>query len=293
MIQLAQSTNNARTNRLIAAIISIYEAAFPERLRGYYLVGSYGDDTPIAGSDIDMTIIVKGTITLDEQLRFSQIKTACRDLAPIHLDLPVIAEADFADTDTVAVKIASKFVYGEDTREKIPIPPMDTYLQKISTPTQRGLTVRFRSDTVTLPLDYPIPDDPYYGYIPKQYMKDDTPIKLWVLNVGWLATFLVVREAGVYIPSKRDMLPLYKEHIYDEWTEFLETVYEKGRNAWGYQIPSDEAELVQLKALMQQTLAFENHVAEQYVAYLREQLANSQPHHAIIALQKLSALRSN
>lgn len=273
MTTLANSTGDAAIDVQITAIISIYETAFPQRIRGYYLVGSYGDDTPIAGSDVDMTIVFKDAISPDEQAQCDTLKAACRTLAePRHLDLPVIAEAHFEQADTVALKLSSKFVYGDDTRSTIPLPTMDVYLRNISIPTQRGLTYRFRSETVILPLDYPLPDDVYLGYIPEAHQATNTPIKLWALNVGWLATFLVVHKAQVYVPSKRHMVRLYREHVNDEWTDFIVAVYENGRNKWGYKIPQDDEDDALFQSLLKDTLAFENYVAQEYVAYLQAEI---------------------
>lgn len=270
-MKLINSTNNQVMDDYIEAIIGIYEAAFPNRIRGYYLVGSYGDDTAINGSDIDMEIIFKDEMTEDENQRCDVIKASCRALCPIHLDLPVKAEANFAQHDTVALKLASKFIYGEDTREQIPLPAKDVYLRRISGPTQRGLTIRFRSEQVTIPLDYPNKTDEFYGYIPKAYAKSDTPIKLWVLNIGWLATFSLVYQAKIFVPSKRHMLKLYREHINDEWTDFITEVYQSGRNQWHYQIPEHHNERKRFKTLCQKTLDFENYVATIYINYLKQE----------------------
>ncbi|GAB5491525.1 MAG: hypothetical protein Phog2KO_17400 [Phototrophicaceae bacterium] len=288
MPRLIQSTNNTVIDTYIEAIINIYESAFPNRIRGYYLVGSYGDNTAIANSDIDMEIVFKGALSEDEQARCDSIKESCRTLTPIHLDLPVKSEATFEQSETVALKLASQFVYGDDTRDTIPLPKMDVYLRKISIPTQRGLTFRFRSEQVSLPYDYPVANDAYYGYIPDIYKNGATPIKLWVLNVGWLATFLVVYQAKVYVPSKRHMLKLYPEHINDDWTDFITEVYENGRNKWHYQLPQTETDLNYFKSLCEQTLAFENYVAEIYLEYLKTELQDGDKS---LAKERLSAFR--
>ncbi len=272
MPQLEQSTHDKTSDVYIEAIINIYESAFPNRVRGYYLVGSYGDDTYISNSDVDMEIVFKETLSDGEKMRCENIKKSCRALTPIQLDLPVKDEANLHQFDNVALKLASKFVYGEDIRQSIPLPDMETYLKNISIPTQRGLTVRFRSEVVKLPLEYPVENDGYYGYIPYTYRNVSTPIKLWVFNVGWLATFLLVYKARVYVPSKRHMLRLYREHINDEWTDFITEVYENGRNKWHYQIPKGKDDTVLFERLCQQTLAFENYVANVYISYLQQEL---------------------
>ncbi len=272
MITLKDTTGNADIDEMLTGVITVYEAAFPNRIRGYYLVGSYGDNTPVSTSDIDLEIIVKGSLTPEEDARQQAIKDGLRAIAPIGLDLPLNAEDDLHKIDTVAIVQASKFVYGEDTRTSIPLPSIDLYLRRITTPVQRGLTFRFRTENVTLPLNYPLPDDEFYGYVPERWKGAHGDIKMWVLNIGWLTTFLIAQQAGIFVPSKRHMLPLYRDHINDEWTEFLTEVYENGRTRWAYNLPESTQEQALMRDLCRQTLAFENHVARIYVDYLRDEV---------------------
>lgn len=74
MINLANRTNNPDIDAAIQAIISIYEATFPKRVRGYFLVGSYSDDSAIASSDIDMQIVFKDAISDAERARCDALK---------------------------------------------------------------------------------------------------------------------------------------------------------------------------------------------------------------------------
>jgi hypothetical protein len=46
-------------DRTIAGVIAVYEVAFPERIRGYYLVGSLSRGTAGTNSDIDLEIVFK------------------------------------------------------------------------------------------------------------------------------------------------------------------------------------------------------------------------------------------
>ena len=270
MAHLLQSSGNPAIDDYLEAIIAIYETAFPGRIRACYLVGSYADGTALPESDVDVEILFKGQMTAEERNRCDVLKTACRALCPIDLDFPVRAEKTLQTQNTIGLKLASKLLYGEDTRDSMPLPAMDDYLAWVSASVQHGLTARFRSEQVTLPLNYPIPDAEFYGYIPKNHKDGATPLKLWAVNIGRLASFLVVYHARVYVPSKRQVLPLYREHINDKWLKFITDVYEKGRNTWHYQIPQQD-ERTHLKALLQQTLDFETVVARIYLNYLREE----------------------
>ena len=58
-IPLLNSTGNQRVDNILRGVIGIFETVFPDRIRGYYLVGSYADGTAISTSDIDMKILFK------------------------------------------------------------------------------------------------------------------------------------------------------------------------------------------------------------------------------------------
>lgn len=272
LIALHESTHVPPIDTCISGIITLCEAVFPGRVRGYYLVGSFGYGEPVSSSDIDMEFVFKDVLLPGESERFQTFKAGCRALVSLHLDLTMMAEADFAQHDTVAIKLASRCVYGEDTRSQIPLPVMVVYLRRIATPVQMGLTMRFRGEQVRIPLDYPLPDDPFYGYVPARLRGTPNEIKLWVLHIGWLATFITALRGNLVIASKQHMLAAYREYIGDEWTAFIEAVYENGRNRWQYQIPEDQAEGELFRALCQKTLAFENHVAAVYLKYLQAEL---------------------
>lgn len=271
MVELQQWTGDARIDALVSGIVTIIELTFPDRVRGYYLVGSYGETNAIALSDVDLEILFRDTLTSEERVRLLLLRDAIRSIAPIHVDLAIKDEAALSTSDTVALKRASLFLYGQDTRDVIPLPTMEVYLQHISGPTHRGLTQRFHTPPIVFPLTYPDPADEFYGYIPERFKGVHGDIKAWVLHVGWLATFLIVYRIGVYVPSKSQMLPLYRQHIHDEWLPFVEAVFQNGRERWGYNLPTSVEDRALLRDLCGQTLAFENHAANAYLAYLRRE----------------------
>lgn len=271
MVDLHAQTGISQIDRLITGIVEIIEAAFPQRVRGYYLVGSYSDEVSVARSDLDLEILFKDALSPQENQRITALKSGIRTIAPLHIDLGIKDEASLSQSDTVALKLASRFLYGTDTRDTIPLPATDVYLHNISGPTHRGLTQRFRSSPVTMPLVYPDPNDEFYGYVPERWRGIHGDIKMWVLHVGWLATFLIVYHAGVHIASKKRMLALYRKHSADEWLPFVESVSQNGRERWGYDLPINPEDRALLRTLCQQTLAFENHVAQEYLTYLKKE----------------------
>jgi hypothetical protein len=286
---LLHTTGRPHIDRVIAGIIAIYQAAFPGRIRGYYLVGSLSRGTAGTNSDIDLEIIFKDSFLLDEPDRLILVRQGCRALSAIHLDLPARDEASLLQTDTVALKTASALVYGEDTRESIPLPSIETYLRRVSIPTHRALTSEFRSLPVSLPLTYPQQEAEFYGYVPTDpnHPHFIWGTKIWVLDIGWMATFLLAYQTGMMVPSKDDMPHLYHEHIHDEWTSFITEVHDLCRLQWEYTIPVNAHDRARLRALCEQTLAYENHVMGLYQVWLK---AEAEHGDTALATERLKAI---
>jgi len=55
--ELRCSTGNVRVDTALRGAIGIFEAAFPGRIRGYYLFGSQMDGSAVAISDIDLFVV--------------------------------------------------------------------------------------------------------------------------------------------------------------------------------------------------------------------------------------------
>jgi len=53
-ITLLNTTGHQRIDDIIRGLIGIFEAAFPDRIRAYYLAGSYADGSAVPLSDIDI-----------------------------------------------------------------------------------------------------------------------------------------------------------------------------------------------------------------------------------------------
>ncbi|MBI1279686.1 MAG: hypothetical protein GC179_16280 [Anaerolineaceae bacterium] len=290
LADLLYTTGRPQIDRAIAGVVSIYEAAFPARVRGYYLVGSLSRGTAGSNSDIDLEIIFKDTFLPDEAERLILIRQGCRALSPIHLDLPARDEASLPHSDTVAIKSASTLVYGEDTRASMPLPSIETYLRRVSIPTHRALTLEFRPLPVSLPLSYPQPETEFYGYVATDpnHPHFIWGTKIWVLDIGWMATFLLAYQASILVPSKDDMPHLYREHINDTWTTFIIEVHDLCRLQWEYTIPSNLDDRARLRALCEQTLAYENHVLNLYQAWLKSE---SEHGDTALAAERLKAFK--
>ena len=66
-ISLFNSTGNQQVDDILRGVIGISEIVFPNRIRGYYLTGSYANSYALPTSDIDMTIVFKGSFIVTIQ----------------------------------------------------------------------------------------------------------------------------------------------------------------------------------------------------------------------------------
>src|SRR5579872_1940050 len=115
------AVTDARANALIRGIVSLFEIVFPGRVRGYYLLGSYGEGTTVALSDIDLMLLFRGAFQAGEEETINRVSEACGLLSPVRLDIMVQSEAALRIED-VRLKLGSVLVAGEDVRAHIPLP---------------------------------------------------------------------------------------------------------------------------------------------------------------------------
>src|SRR5205807_1676713 len=108
------------------------------------------------------------------------------------------------------------------------------------------------------PLDYPDSGGEFYGYERRASGEAPAGMKELVLSTGFVATALVALKAGRCVASKRECAALYREHVGDEWTSFVEEIYETCAGRWAYRIPEKPDERQQLRELCGRKLVFEN-----------------------------------
>jgi hypothetical protein len=108
-----------------------------------------------------------------------------------------------------------------------------------------------------------------------------------VSSVCRIATAIVALKSGRYVGKKSDSIKSYKDYVNDDWTGFLEEMYEWGRERWGYHIPEDEVERDRLRELCKRTLAFENHYPCIYREYLLAQLRREDEDSRLFAVKRL------
>ena len=274
-IALLTSAGNSRIDAILRGIVGIFETAFPDRGRGYYVTGSYADSSAILGSDIDGFILFKEDFVSDEEREKARgLFHSCTLIMAPGFDMLPLGERRFRRYGHVNLKFSSLLIYGEDIRDRIPLLPINLYARLLMHETWRFLTrVRSNPTYLSYPLNYPDPKAEFYGYDSGEIDESALPDTKELMNcVGKAALAIVTLQAGVYVKSKSDCLTQYKLHINDKWTALIDDVYSKVREEWNYRLPEDEEGRKQLQEICERTLAFENHYLALYKHFLVSEL---------------------
>ena len=240
---LAYSTNYPKIDRILEGVIGIFEKVFQKRIRGYYLQGSYGGNTAISNSDLDLYVIFKENFHNPEEIvKAISLGQSCAQFSSVLLEIKPGAEAALSlypsENAGIALnfKHSTQFLYGEDIRNQVPAPSSEDWVRwAMHAPLSSFLATR-AAESLIFPLDYPDAQAEFYGYdrqtIPCADGIDRPSSKWLVSTVGWIATAMVALKTGQYIGSKGEAVEQYKTSINDEWTTLIEQVYELCRNRW-------------------------------------------------------------
>lgn len=288
-IALHFSTGDAAIDARLQAIVARYEAAFPARICGYYLFGSHADGSAVPASDLDLVVVFRGEGATREAV------AAATDLAAVwsrergtHLDVLVLGEGALRRVGHFRVKHGSVPLYGEDIRAALPAIAHEAYVRTYARAPVGYAARGFRhADRLAYPLTYPDPTTPFCGYV----LDDPAPLKALVAAACWCASLLVTFEVGLTVATKADGVVLYRSHLGGPWADYLDTLYDHGKQRWGYRLPEATDERALLRDLCRRHLAFENHYFARYRRYLLDALGGDDPAGRRFAAEQLWAVR--
>ncbi len=296
IFSLAQSTGIQHVDRLLQGIVGMYAQVFSARIRACYLMGSYADGSGVPLSDIDLCIIFRNVLTVEETESAQALAYYCGQMSSIRLDISVMGEQDLSVSERIMIKQGSMLIYGEDIHSDIVLPSLDDYRKDVTWgPYFFLVRVMRKCQILSYPLSYPDSESEFYGYerirIPEWYEWYSTEIdrgtKELVTGVLRTATAMIVLRTGQSVGSKHESVQLYRQYMHDEWADYLEMLYEKGKREWHYLIPTGSADQRLLRTLCQRTLAFENAYFILYRTYLL-QLLNQTDDDKVFALERLT-----
>jgi predicted nucleotidyltransferase len=296
-ITLHTLTNVPKVDQIVREIISLVEDRFCDRIRGYYLVGSYAVGEAVVTSDLDMVVVFKGSFEPEEKQPFAQVLSKCNRISPLAVDLTPVGETMLFRIGGVRFQTASLLMYGEDIRAAVPKKPVENHIRETMHDQYRLLArVRGNPPILRFPLDYPDPAGEFYGYDCRLMRTPDgvshPGIKDLVLNVLCPAEALILLKAGKYVGNgkKSECGTQYRIWINDEWTAFVEAIDEYCRKRWAYLVPEERAHRQQLRSLCERALEFENHFLVQYKEYLLAQLGQVEPFIQLHYVKRLGQL---
>jgi hypothetical protein len=144
---------------------------------------------------------------------------------------------------------------------------------------------------LALEVDFPDPADEFYGYLNRQVTLptgEQAPCtRNLIRTTGWIASALLARQAGIYVGRKRDVTRLYRQHLGDEWADYLDALHQECLEAWHYLIPEAPAERARLRALSRRARDFERFFLASYRAFVLEELHSADPAARAEALRML------
>src|SRR6266700_7336290 len=92
-ILLLNAIGNKRVDDILRETIAIFEHAFPQRIRGYYVEGSYANESQVPTSDVDLVLIFKDTfIDEQERVRAEEVARQCASSCGVEMDIPLVEE---------------------------------------------------------------------------------------------------------------------------------------------------------------------------------------------------------
>jgi hypothetical protein len=283
-VRLLTRIGVADADDLLVTLIGALERAFPNRIRAYYLGGSYSDGSAVGqdrstnSSDIDLFAIFRGAVSVDEAATFQRITDALRATSPIQIDAHAYAEDDLLQPSrpettqasflNALIRSAGLPLYGDDLRADLPEVPFARYVLDVIESGVFLLGVPRQRDSLAFPLDiplvaplaYPDPDGELYGYdvVPA---RPDTPRGTRVL-VGiatWIATLILALETGRYACQKSQSIALCKQYLPgDERTCLAADIYDTCKREWGHLLPESAEDRARLRSWLQDILAVEN-----------------------------------
>ena len=289
-IELFHSTGIAHVDALLVGFIDLCESTFPERIRSYFLLGSYSDGSAVEDSDIDMGVLFKGSFQEGERDYFKQFLRDCNSMSPIRLDATALEEASYTEA-TPGVK-AALVLYGEHVLEDIPQMPLERTLPfTIFGAFHHPWLLRRKEPQLTYPLDYPDPEGEFYGYERWGSFYGGSSfgpgIRILVNSVTMIATALLGLKAQRQVGTKSRSISDYKKYIHDDWADYLIDLYQICKTEWRYKLPDEQENREIFRKLCNYTLDYENAFFSYCRPTILTNLKNGDAHTRLLTLQSL------
>lgn len=267
---------------LLRSVVGAFEAAFPGRVRGYYLAGSYAEGTSTPTSDVDIDIIFRadGRRVRHEGLRSAQLLNSLIAISPIELNagctwerelLASVAPDAVVDDGSIPrrvyLKLAKPLLYGQDIRDRVTLPSLEAWTHWLFQDVLWYMgQLREGAWELSYPLAYPAPGGEFFGYDgTSRRGRDGTMYRSTrglVRTVHQAACALIALRSDHYVVRKDEVARSYREAVGDEWSAHIEEVDRVCRVENDYLVPLDHRARHRLRDVCGASLAFENYVID-------------------------------
>lgn len=294
-IMLTKSTGYEQADLMLQKIVERFESTFPARMVGYYVEGSYADQTAVETSDLDLTVVFDERLSHKDEAIAEKLLADLEANSALELDISLIDEVTLRQRGDTSFKLGTRLVFGQDIRGSIPLMPLSDWARnRMHAAYWLMINVFERPHPVRAPLGFPREDDPFYGYANRPFQLADGREILTTRNLvritGWIATARIAHEAQAYVVRKRNCYSTYEHLIGDEWTDLLAQIEQRCRTDWRYRIPESGKERDDLRMILTRTLAYENHFLGVYRCYLLSELGSNHTGAQLIALNFLNQI---
>ncbi len=294
-MHLISSTHNILADFILRNILEMFEAKFPERIRAYYVEGSYANASSVTTSDLDVLLIYKNKFHDGEAQKVEELANQLENESTIELDIEAVDEQSLTKGVSPTLKLGSSFLYGEDIRDSLSLMSLEEWTRdRMHSSLWRTVHLCNRPFLIRYPLTYPDQQGEFYGYDARMLRLPNGQevhcTRDLIRLVGWSATAMIAFKAGRYVARKSECHKMYQACFDDKWGQLLQDIYELCRGQWNYLIPDDLKERKRLRAICERTLYFENHFLQVYKEFVLTELRSADTkvvRQALSVLQKI------
>jgi predicted nucleotidyltransferase len=267
----------------LRAVLELVELFLPDGgASAVYLYGSHVYGTAGPRSDLDVLVLVRPGVPAGPVLRLRRALEILGAAALVWADVTVAYEEVLRRDGAVWLRQAARLVAGTDVAAEFPTLTVPEYArQKLHL--GAWFVARFHSGTgsARFSLSPPNPSDPWGGYV-RPVRGPDGDVRPGTAQlataVSAAAHGLVLDAGGFYLVGKgATTARAYREHVGDEWSDFLTELSRRCREEWGYLVPESDADRAALRTLCERARGFFAHFLRRYRAFLLEELREGMP----------------